>query len=381
MFVSNQGQRVRTITILALLFLIFGLLSAASVGVSPTNALNNGNLSLIVAGSSIEAAVLVETERPQDSNLKDVTPTPTSTNTPTPTNTSTSTSTPTATPTSTGTATPTSTNAPTPTNTPTPTPTPFVDLSSSTKHVDKNKAKPGEVLTYTITLTNTGNTQASGVTVLDRLPSDVEYNGHLRCRTPARGWGEETIWWTGEVGVGSPVTVTYQVKVKTGVTEGTVIANPALIQYEGESFETSVTMTTVEWYRTYLPLVIKRYYYCIPPAYISEPNDSIANAQGPLCHDEIYEEYIESDDDDDFYYIWILQEGTVEINLTNIPPGTDYDLFLYDDSIEKVAESRNFEHENEQIVSQVGPGKYYIWVFPYTGYSNTDPYHLMWTFY
>ena len=97
--------------------------------------------------------------------------------------------------------------------------------------------------------------------MLDPLPSDVLYNEHLDCSDGTCGWlpSVRTVQWTGAVGVGSPVTIIYQVMVKTDVSEGTIITNTALIQYGGWSFDTPATTTMVKRFRIYLPLIVKNY--------------------------------------------------------------------------------------------------------------------------
>jgi len=94
------------------------------------------------------------------------TSTPTSTPTNTPPNTATSTSTPTSTATSTSTPTSTATN--------TSTPTPSTDLAVT--DVTGAATPPlGSTVTFTVTATNNGPDAATGVTVLDPLPSGLTY--------------------------------------------------------------------------------------------------------------------------------------------------------------------------------------------------------------
>jgi len=106
--------------------------------------------------------------------------TPTATALPTVTPTASATSTPTVTPTPTNTllatTTPTSTSIPTltPTSTAMPPHQPQADLSLH-KTVSQTATTPGAIITFTLTLTNLGPDQATGVRVLDRLPADLSY--------------------------------------------------------------------------------------------------------------------------------------------------------------------------------------------------------------
>jgi len=109
------------------------------------------------------------------------TPTPTPTNTPTPTstptNTPTQTATYTATPTQTSTNTPTSTSTPTSTPTPTPTLMPqIVDPKVDTLVADNDHnavPSPGDILEYTITISNVGSAPATGVLFSDTPDSNT----------------------------------------------------------------------------------------------------------------------------------------------------------------------------------------------------------------
>ena len=71
--------------------------------------------------------------------------------------------------------TPTPTNTPTPTITPTPTPN-AADLRIS-KRSAPNPVAAGQILTYTIVVTNTGPAVAQNVIVKDNLPTGVNFNG------------------------------------------------------------------------------------------------------------------------------------------------------------------------------------------------------------
>jgi len=164
--------------------------------------------------------------------------TPTSTPTNTPTNTPTSTATPTETPTNTPvpptetpTAMPTNTPVPptetptvsptetptaTPTNTPvppttTPTDPPQADLEL-VKTVDKANPVVGDLLTYTLTLTNHGPDTANGVQVRDLLPSGVTYqssNPQQGTYTPNTG-----VWDVGTVTANTSVTLTITIQIQ-----------------------------------------------------------------------------------------------------------------------------------------------------------------------
>ena len=61
-----------------------------------------------------------------------------------------------------------------------------------------------------------------------------------------------------------------------------------------------------------------------------EPNDSIPLAYGPLSPNQVLKSnFFEGVDVEDFYYVTTAAETTLRVTLTDIPSGTDYDLYLY----------------------------------------------------
>jgi len=85
------------------------------------------------------------------------------------------------------------------------------------------------------------------------------------------------------------------------------------------------------------------------------------------------------DDIDDYYYIEVTTLSPITVRLTNIPSGVDYDLHLYYGE-SWVAGSDNYGNADEEIhymPSQTG--RYYIRVYPYSGYSES-PYTLQASF-
>ena len=73
-------------------------------------------------------------------------------------------------------------------------------------------------------------------------------------------------------------------------------------------------------------------------------------------------------------------EGNLEIHLTNIPSGSDYDLYLYDCNAMELARSWNSGNSDEQIIYWVSPNLYVIGVYCYSGGSSTQPYYLYGTY-
>ncbi|MEV7597182.1 hypothetical protein AB0O91_07285 [Kitasatospora sp. NPDC089797] len=86
------------------------------------------------------------------------------------------------------------------------------------KTSDVARAKPGDTVTYTITVTNTGATDLPGASFDDDLTQvldDATYNNDARAGTGTVGYRSPKLSWSGALAVGRSTTVTYSVKVNT----------------------------------------------------------------------------------------------------------------------------------------------------------------------
>ncbi len=104
-----------------------------------------------------------------------------------------------------------------------------IELESSTKEVNKILAVPGEVLTYTLTLRNTGVTDAADVAVVDPIPPHTVYQ--LGSATGGAIYDEagKRILWSGAVPSGDQVSFSFAVRTLPPLPDGTIIANTATI--------------------------------------------------------------------------------------------------------------------------------------------------------
>ena len=111
-----------------------------------------------------------------------------------------------------------------------------------------------------------------------------------------------------------------------------------------------------------------------------EPNNGFSHADSnpPLCPDVTLAGTLLPGDENDLYRIEVAQRGTLIVDLWDIPPGIDYDLFVYNEQEQKIGESREAGTKAEHIEVSVQPGKYYLRVYPFTGRSDQD-YHLRWS--
>jgi len=122
------------------------------------------------------------------------------------------------------------------------------DLTLSAKTVNKATAAPGEVLRYTITLTNSGDMIAQA-NVSDYLPPQVTYAGGPTVQNGApASWDaiNRHISWSGQVAPGSNVVIEYYGVINTPLDDGTLITNTATLN-DGvnPAFETAPAQTVV----------------------------------------------------------------------------------------------------------------------------------------
>ena len=129
-------------------------------------------------------------------------------------------------------------------------------LNASTKSVVPTLPGPGDVLTYTVRLENSG-ALLPAVRVTDTLPSDVQYAGVLWASTGS--WGESggVITWTGSVDSALPVSITYGVTVGTHVVDPQVISNTAVIDDGSGNILARHALVIANGDAVYLPLVLK----------------------------------------------------------------------------------------------------------------------------
>jgi uncharacterized repeat protein (TIGR01451 family) len=134
------------------------------------------------------------------------------------------------------------------------------DLTASTITVDKETAKHGQPLNYTIVLRNEGARDASSAVLSNVIPVNVAYvPGSLSTEgaTPAVYDGEK-VTWSGPLSVGSPVTITYGAVVST-TRGGLIIRNVAHLEDDfGHVIERTAT-TVVPPLSHCLPLIIKNH--------------------------------------------------------------------------------------------------------------------------
>jgi parallel beta-helix repeat protein len=117
--------------------------------------------------------------------------------------------------------------------------------------------------------------------------------------------------------------------------------------------------------RVSLPLVMYSP-ICRSPYNNYEPNNYPWQTTTGLVSGVPIQSYICSEDDiDDYFYLDVIALSPITIELTGIPAGVDYDLYLYFGG-NPVAGSNNTGNANEKITyTPLQTGRYYIRVHPY----------------
>ncbi len=109
--------------------------------------------------------------------------------------------------------------------------TPVLTLTKSAENEAGDPLRPGEILTYTLVISNGGDGPATGVTISDTFPAFTAFVGGSLSITPAEAGGsggtQPVLAYGITIAAGSEVTTTYAVEVDAVLAHGTEIANTA----------------------------------------------------------------------------------------------------------------------------------------------------------
>jgi hypothetical protein len=129
-------------------------------------------------------------------------------------------------------------------------------------------------------------------------------------------------------------------------------------------------------YRLSLPVLVRNYW---AGPWEAEPNDTIATANGPVQSDRVYYgTFPMASDLNDYYYFDLVTANTVEVWLTNIRTGHNYDLVLRNASSAIIGYSGMLGNNDEYINTGTAlpPGRYYIQVYNRSSSGSSQAYHL-----
>jgi Tol biopolymer transport system component len=145
----------------------------------------------------------------------------------------------------------------------------------------------------------------------------------------------------------------------------------------------------------FIPLVLRQYAFATPaptptpvPTVTSvptcmnvdqEPNDFFLNADTylPLCGGVAFSGLLSATDLNDIYRVELSGAGTIRFDLTGIPNGSNFDLYLYDYLRQPIANSTQAGAVNESIVTPLSAGRYYVRVV-FGQLSAPGSYQLQW---
>ena len=132
----------------------------------------------------------------------------------------------------------------------------------------------------------------------------------------------------------------------------------------------------------YLPLVQKAA-TCLQQqneGYEVEPNNTLNDVQYalPLCRVTPLRGRLDAGDTPyDIFRLTLTEPLVIELALSDIPAGSDYDLYLYDGAGTLLAASRQPRSAPEYLSYPAAPTSYYVLVFRSYG-SSDSPYALYW---
>jgi len=114
-----------------------------------------------------------------------------------------------------------------------------------TKKVSTTQANPGDKVTYTVTVTNTGQTPITGATFTDNLTNvldDATYNNDA---TGTVTYTAPNLTWTGDLAVGASAIITYSVKINNPDTGDHQLTNVVTSTTPGNNCTPCTTTTPV----------------------------------------------------------------------------------------------------------------------------------------
>ena len=131
-------------------------------------------------------------------------------------------------------------------------------LHGSTIEVSKFLAKPGDVLTYTITLRNPGPALYD-VSMTDSLPALLSFAGGLTASSGAAQESGGVVTWDGDVPPGTPVTIQFNATLDAGISNPQAVVNQAQISDGLGNLWQRQAVTYVNGFSLYLPVVGQDY--------------------------------------------------------------------------------------------------------------------------
>ncbi len=183
-----------------------------------------------------------------------------------------------------------------------------------TKTVNNAMPNAEEIIIYTVTVTNNGPDEASGVELIDKLPRDVTYITH----SLSQGYNHESgVWMIGDLANGAKATLTITARVNT-CTNSSTIPNTAKIltadppdpdlSNNEDSADINPTFAT---YCLYIPIIYKP---SPPPCHVETFDDPNSGWPPPPTKPWVLVEYL-----DGKYHM--LTRDTTQVHAATSPRG------------------------------------------------------------
>jgi uncharacterized repeat protein (TIGR01451 family) len=130
-------------------------------------------------------------------------------------------------------------------------------LGASWKSVDRHHAVPGDVMTYTIHVENSGELVAPGVIVTDAIPVGATYVPDSATATRGTIQGPDPIVVSiGDLEPGGEVTITFQATAQDLGQVCWMVINRALVASAGAQLTRIASTTFGDCYQAYLPIIL-----------------------------------------------------------------------------------------------------------------------------
>jgi len=135
---------------------------------------------------------------------------------------------------------------------------PRPDLSASTKVANTADVHPGEMLTYTLILSNSSSVGPLNAWLTDALPANTILSSGPWASNGVAGFSGGVITWTGAITPGLFTTVEFRLGVLPLVCDGALISNTAMLDDgSGQIMVITSQPITVSFHRLALPLVLR----------------------------------------------------------------------------------------------------------------------------
>jgi len=132
------------------------------------------------------------------------------------------------------------------------------DLTGSRKQVSRHFASPGDLLTYTIHLMNSGPAFPSA-SMTDTLPVGVQFAGSLHATSGVVGYSNGTVTWNGSIATNGTVQISFQALVDNIGAGSYLITNLANLD---DGFGNQMTLSAyivIDGFGMYLPFFLRLY--------------------------------------------------------------------------------------------------------------------------